>query len=90
MRFAFEHAQPLQNNEVRSVLLISFLYHNQKGVLLLRYDIEIACTSYLTLHEQKLRIKSFLIDYFGTAHFFLVETGFSIAGVSNSRKSSCK
>jgi len=56
-------------------------YHIQKGVLLLRYDIEIACTSYLTLHEQKLRIKSFLIDYFGTAHFFLVETGFSITAV---------
>jgi hypothetical protein len=47
----------------------------------LRYDIKIACTSYLTLHEQKLRIKSFLIDYFGTTHFFLVETGFSITAV---------
>ncbi len=29
----------------------------------MRYDTEIACTSYLTLHEQKLRIKSFLIEY---------------------------
>ncbi|NEW08674.1 hypothetical protein GK047_22005 [Paenibacillus sp. SYP-B3998] len=47
----------------------------------MRYDIEVACTSYLTLHEQKLRIKSFLIDYFGIANFFLVETGFSITAV---------
>lgn len=47
----------------------------------MRYDTEIACTSYLTLHEQKLRIKSFLIEYFGTAHFFLVETGSSITAV---------
>lgn len=47
----------------------------------MRYDTEIACASYLTLHEQKLRIKSFLIEYFGTADFFLAETGFSITAV---------
>ncbi|MCP3776649.1 hypothetical protein NLX71_25745 [Paenibacillus sp. MZ04-78.2] len=47
----------------------------------MRHDTEMACTSYLTLHEQKRRIKSFLIAYFGTAHFFLVETGFSITAV---------
>ncbi|GKS12432.1 hypothetical protein YDYSY3_34320 [Paenibacillus chitinolyticus] len=47
----------------------------------MRYDIDIACTSYLTLHEQKLRIKSFLIEYFGTVHFSLVETGSSITAV---------
>ena len=47
----------------------------------MRYDIDIACTSYLTLHEQKIRIKSFLIEYFGTVHFSLVETGLSITAV---------
>ena len=47
----------------------------------MRNDIDIACTSYLTLHEQKLRIKSFLIEYFGTVHFSLVETGLSITAV---------
>ncbi|WP_289137169.1 hypothetical protein [uncultured Brevibacillus sp.] len=47
----------------------------------MRYDIEIASTPYLTLHEQKLRIKSFLIEYFGTAHCTLVETGLSITAV---------
>ncbi|MFE4570867.1 hypothetical protein [Paenibacillus chitinolyticus] len=47
----------------------------------MRYDLDIACTSYLTLHEQKLRIKSFLIEYFGTVHFSIVETGSSITAV---------
>lgn len=31
--------------------------------------------------KQKLRIKSFLIEYFGTVHFSLVETGSSITAV---------
>ncbi len=51
----------------------------------MRYDIDIACTSYLTLHEQKLRIKSFLIEYFGTAHFYLVETGLTITAIQEEK-----
>lgn len=44
----------------------------------MRYTTEIACTAYLTLYEQKRRIQSFLIDYFGTDRMFWIETSLSM------------